>query len=319
MTQMYGYALATIDNVADHTWVYTADGFCCACPDNDARGCSDDDRRNGHIICQGDGNVGNGRCMAGSEDKFLLLPIQCGVVYAINGVCHQMANRILLATGNRDVNVKNAAGAVLSYFNYGTWGTSVPLAAWEVSAIVAAIVSVKVVSDFRERCSRCNISCPVLYDSEALARIPITTEVGLTLSERQQMVLAQERYLHTVQQIDEVCAQLAGRAPEDRLARVKQIFVDYHRPDRDRILGRAVDDAGAPPSREELARRIDAANAMMLQPLMEAANVLSESEFQSIFGHARDQRVQVIEPDILLKAAAGRAERRPEASAPPTP
>jgi hypothetical protein len=39
--------------------------------------------------------------------------------------------------------------------------------------------------------------------------------------------------------------------------------------------------------------------------LEEAANVLNESEFQAVFGHPRDTRVDLIEPQILLNAVAG--------------
>src|SRR5215510_12668423 len=134
MTWMYGYAIAAAGPLADHTWVYTDDGFCCACCDlAGVRGCSENDRREGHIICESGAGEGDFRRMAGPYETTLFIPTQCGVVYAINGVCHQMANRILLATSNR-VDVGKAAGSTWSYFTYGRWGTLIPLAAFEINA-----------------------------------------------------------------------------------------------------------------------------------------------------------------------------------------
>jgi len=54
---------------------------------------------------------------------FLALGDCCGLVYGVQGVCHTMANRILLAGGKRTVNfeLKSASG-VLSWFLYGYYG-----------------------------------------------------------------------------------------------------------------------------------------------------------------------------------------------------
>jgi len=276
MTQMYGYALSTIDDVADHTWVYTADGFCCGCPDKVARGCSDDDRKKGYIVCQADGNVGNAGCMAGPYDTRFFIPYQCGVVYAINGLCHQMANRILLATGRTDVTVVKANGSWFSFFTYGTWGTLIPESAFYINTAAAIALSFTVVSDFRGRCRTCNVSPPVLADPQALAGISIRTE-GVALSEQQRILVAQAQYEHAEQHIGELCDQLEGKASADRLQRVKEIFTASHRPQLDLLLGTDPESAAAV-SREEMARRIDAANASARKPLTVSGTSVSDAQ-----------------------------------------
>lgn len=352
---MYGFAVPIVGGVADHTWVWAEDGFCCACPDTYARGCDEGDRSRGRIVCRGDGDTDKARMMAGSVDSFCAIPVQCGLTYAMNGVCQQMSNRILLATGRRSVDVWEASGALTSYSNFGIWGTTVSPAAIVINPILALILSVQTLSEFDARCRACGIPNPLggmlegrsepmdivgpydnptapLEGSEpmeiemggptrfARRRAPVKrtagpepmrlpTPVELGISEREQIERAEANYEATKQQLGGLYRGLDDRADEGRLEQVKEIFEAYHQPSADRILG-AGDLAGSDlanatlPPPEVLALQIAAANTLAQAPVIEAANFLKEPEFQRVFGHSRDENPVLIEPEILLRAAA---------------
>ena len=99
-----------IDNladVADHTYVY--------CPEQNVYwGCwgghsAPDARR----VCQGQGNFARANCISRPHS-------QAGILYGVNGVCHQTANRILFPAG---VIISGAKFYWLSVLLYGTYGT----------------------------------------------------------------------------------------------------------------------------------------------------------------------------------------------------
>ena len=104
--------------VADHTFVY--------CPDNgqyfDCFGGHDnpDDRRE---ICSGYGSYNVANCYRLPMGS---LPDTAGIVpYAVDGVCHQAANRFLFSAGTT-LNY-NVRGYWFSNFTYGTYGVSYPI------------------------------------------------------------------------------------------------------------------------------------------------------------------------------------------------
>lgn len=66
----------------------------------------------GNLLCSAPGSCITANCIAGPDGH-------AGIKYAITGVCHQTANRILYPAG---ITVRNAGGYVVSMTLYGTYG-----------------------------------------------------------------------------------------------------------------------------------------------------------------------------------------------------
>lgn len=89
--------------ITDHVYVKSSHGHVWNC-----RGRS----TGGRIICSGQGNTDQADCLAQSKSE-------AGILYAVTGVCHQMANRILYPSGQT---VSKARGYNGSLFIWGTYG-----------------------------------------------------------------------------------------------------------------------------------------------------------------------------------------------------
>ncbi|HMK04828.1 MAG TPA: hypothetical protein VK489_11575, partial [Ferruginibacter sp.] len=73
------------------------------------------------------GNISLAKCIATANDVSSNVNTHGGITgfYAFRGVCHQVANRVLYATGTGTtppLTVKNAKGYAISHFLYGTYG-----------------------------------------------------------------------------------------------------------------------------------------------------------------------------------------------------
>ena len=108
-TTLYGHAIhiEKLFNLADHTYVTSSDGKVWPCWGRST---------GGSVICSGPGNAAAADC-----DSF---PWKlAGIMYAVTGVCHQTANRILFPSLQ---NVIAARAAVVSYVSYGVLGMDLP-------------------------------------------------------------------------------------------------------------------------------------------------------------------------------------------------
>ena len=76
------------------------------------------------------------------------IPEQGGIVYGVNGVCHQIANRILYPSSQI---VSYARGYWLSVAIFGTYGTNVAPSGWLLSSAVASAVAASATIDWRSR------------------------------------------------------------------------------------------------------------------------------------------------------------------------
>jgi hypothetical protein len=112
-TVLRAYAIPTeINRDLDHTYVCASDGQIFPCWGNS---------QNGRIIAAGSGSATRATCFARNESK-------AGIVYGINGVCHQTSNRILYPAS---VIVNRARGYALSVALYGTYGVIEAISAIE--------------------------------------------------------------------------------------------------------------------------------------------------------------------------------------------
>ncbi len=94
--------------LADHTYVY--------CPERNVYwGCwGGHSAPEARLVCRGQGNFAEANCISQPHS-------QAGVLYGINGVCHQTANRILYPAG---LIVSKAKCYWLSALLYGTYGVA---------------------------------------------------------------------------------------------------------------------------------------------------------------------------------------------------
>ena len=76
------------------------------------------------------------------------IPEQGGIVYGVNGVCHQIANRILYPSAQI---VSHARGYWLSVSIFGTYGTNVAPSGWLLSSAIASAVAASAAIDWQSR------------------------------------------------------------------------------------------------------------------------------------------------------------------------
>jgi hypothetical protein len=133
--KLYSYAnpLPSVLKKADHTWVSDYDRRPkCPYPDSAywyaTGGChpsaSDKDPR---PLSSAPADLNVARCIATPDrSTFNPGPFTARIVYGLDGVCHQICNRVLAATGiagATPITVGGAHGYRVSRFFYGTYGT----------------------------------------------------------------------------------------------------------------------------------------------------------------------------------------------------
>lgn len=127
----YANPIGFLAKEADHTWVtnYSATPSCPnPVPDYWYSTGSCHPSGNDHapqLLAREPANISMAECIARPNiTTFDPGPPTARIVYGIDGVCHQIANRILAATPNaQPVTVKGAHGYTISRFVYGTYGT----------------------------------------------------------------------------------------------------------------------------------------------------------------------------------------------------
>ncbi|MDZ4057355.1 MAG: hypothetical protein U1D69_10380, partial [Polynucleobacter sp.] len=170
--------------IGDHTWVAMSDNNCW----NVVGGgpgyyCKDRWKKIGNtqvyfppegrlLNSTAAGNPTMTSCMGGEQDSFLGIPRYAGITYGLNGVCHQMTNRILL--GADKITVWGAEGYALSVTTYGFYGVRVPtsiLAPLLLIPIIGPIIGGFVAGiniAFASNCYKCGAPYPgpILSDQQ---------------------------------------------------------------------------------------------------------------------------------------------------------
>ncbi len=144
---LIGYAIKipAAANQLDHTYV----GYVENDPKNPIYSwkCHGRDK-GGEEICRGNGDLRIADCLSHEDSN-------AGLIYGVSGVCHQMANRILLPAG---VIVSDAKGFGLSTFTYGIYGQLNPIffATLNPLALIAATKAAKKIrKEWSARKARC--------------------------------------------------------------------------------------------------------------------------------------------------------------------
>jgi hypothetical protein len=117
----------------------------------------------GRELSSAPGESSQAQCMGGSEGSFAGIPTYAGIIYGVHGVCHQMANRVMLTAGTV---VSKATGFPESSFTYGIYGTTIPRFVWAAvfwSPPVAAALGTYWLGmniAFAEYCRQCGVRYP---------------------------------------------------------------------------------------------------------------------------------------------------------------
>lgn len=101
--ELKGWAVPTVVRGTDHTCVTSSEGHAWGCFGRNV---------GQRLLSVGEGEITLAACLSHERGE-------AGIRYAITGVCHQAANRILLPAGTT---VSDARGYRVSSFMYGTYG-----------------------------------------------------------------------------------------------------------------------------------------------------------------------------------------------------
>lgn len=238
--------------------------------------------------------------MAVPYTTFTGLPEADGVVYAVNGVCHQIANRMLYPRGEV---VSRAAGYWLSVSTFGTYGTYVGPTAWLVSSDLASAVTASAAIDWQSRIKFCETR---LHEDAYLYN---------RYTEREAAYLRKVRSLYA--EADVTSAADMPRADGFALhARELDLMFEYRLgPELDQTMLRALRDLyRLYLTREQPAttgRSSDAFNATAVAAAIneelrafsaEIARVLGPELFERLYGFPPHREINLVNPRILAKA-----------------
>lgn len=270
------------------------------------------------------GDTGKASCIGGREvGKFMGIPAQAGIVYAINGVCHQLANRILYGTG---LTTKDAKGAVAMTLLFGVYGELVPvgiLALFGLPLYLAGLaVQVWDVIDWSVIRSSCNAGMAMSSEVDpetreylqALAELhakPVGSRAREEWTADDIFEIQQVMHKRTIQEI-ELSVQYYGRGIDSaKLRELIAFWTKVHAPARatlDRLLGKGAKFTPASlPAKsmsESEARCVAYAfNFYAGLIVRQVANILGPADFGRFHGHAPEEALVLIEPDILIGSA----------------
>jgi hypothetical protein len=249
------------------------------------------------------------------------IPAQAGIVYAINGVCHQLANRILYGTG---LTTKDAKGAVAMILLFGLYGELVPIEVLALFGLFAVGVAVQVwdVIDWGVIRSSCNAGMVIPSHVDAATREYLQALAELhpkTVGSRTQQEwsadeifeIQQVMHKRAVQEI-ELSVQYYGRGIDSaKLRDLIAFWTKVHAPVRttlDKLLGKQAKlrpaSLPAKSMSESEARCVAYAfNFYAGLIVRQVANILGPTDFRRFHGHSPEEALVLIEPDILIGSA----------------
>lgn len=261
-------------------------------------------------------------CIAGQPYRFMLIPSQSGIVYSINGVCHQFVNRILYPSG---LTVAGANNYRLSQLLYGTYGTMIPWALIPpVLAVpffpffipnplfVVAVAHQRVMgSQWAEIRGRCvgagTMALPpdaggrYLQAVQQLHAQPLVTRTAETGQELSDLVgLQYERHM---QEIDLTLEYRGAGISPSKLADLRSLLSEFHKPAPD--LAAEFDKQMALPPKDVPLSSADAlilsqvSNGQAGDLLKNALDILGPEDFATFFEHKPEEAYLVIDPRTL--------------------
>ena len=261
---------------ADHTWVteYEAPGQCPPQPGYwfswgscHATG----PETTGRTIGAQAGNLAVARCICTPDLEDYAPtpgnPAHGGIdFYGISGVCHQLSNRILWATksgGAAALTVGDAMGYGVSRFVYGTYGINA--------------------AEWGERILRCAAAAPPATPA------PAGTPVAMA------MALAPPALTPDADFAAMLAEKLGPELPREKVAQLRQIRVRL-------LQSKALLDRGVRSGRLPPTRFANGVNELVNRSLNEAAQVLTDAEYERLFGIPKGMQIGIVDPTVAEKS-----------------
>ncbi len=274
--RLYAWAnpLGVAANLADHTWV-TSFPAASSCPPSPSYwyswgGChATGPGTTARPLATHEADLAVARCIA-TPDLLEYLPpgspSHGGIdLYGIDGVCHQLSNRILWATtkGAGDPStVDGAKGYGVSRWLYGTYGANV--------------------GEWQARITRCMAPPP------APAAAPGTPVAAAMM----RMAAPASLNADLAAMVSEKLGPEVSAARVQRLVEIRQTVMA-----RKQLLDRRVRSGQLPP--RQFAEDV---NALVAQGLRQASEVLTPDEYQKLFGLAPGETIGLVDPEIAEKS-----------------
>ncbi len=295
------------DPIGDHTWVSTDQKNVCW----SSLGSHDEDYYCGArhwnsgaykppkgsktLPKSGPDTVAAATCMGDPKrTTFMGIPSSAGIVYGVNGVCHEIANRTLYFSG---ATVKGAKGYTLTRAFYGTYGTTIPGFVYWIPALapVALAIQAGILVEWGIRTQSCkkkavegpalgglDATIAALHD-EAFANPPADRRAAVELHLAEVEAILRDALGPKADAGRIEAAKDALRAQETRFSVPNTQFAAAPAP-------------GAPISfdPEDLTMALNAAVKASLGDLAEA---LGAEHYQAAFGQAPDAFESFLNPD----------------------
>lgn len=253
----------------DHTYVKSSDGKRYGCWGRDD---------GGRMICKGKGDSKKAACLSSPRGKAL-------IVYAVTGVCHQTANRILRPSRKT---VKDAKAYAASWALYGAYGgtNKVLSPEWKGHEILCKVwgwdpsylPEKSEREDYFEAIQNAHMTmATALRDKKASMR-----EVIEEIQTRELQALVDDRFS------SDLAATKISSLARSRADMLTELELDMMR-------------LAAPESIREVGER---ANILLNEFLKSAADILEVDEFETLFEISPGTSVIVVDPDIALTFSA---------------
>ena len=285
MTDLMGWAHPVLPegplSVLDHTYVTSTDGMSWGCW-ADADG--------GREICRGPGDQRIADCLSQPWGT-------ASIVYALTGVCHQTANRILRPSRQT---VCQAQGYAASWALYGPYGHSASasfldpvLFAWKSQEAICGVSD----SDADPVWLAANARPDPYFEAVSAAHAAMGKAVQQNRATEQEAADEVSRAELDALVSNRIVTALAA-AKLDSIARSRRdMLAELQGP-----LQRGF------PDRLSIADAADRANRLVNDFLASAAQSLTADEFKSLFDFAPGTRVVAARPKIVQDWTAGRLQ-----------
>jgi hypothetical protein len=227
---------------------------------------------------------------------FTGLPEEEGVVYGINGVCHQIANRLLYRSSRI---VSHAEGYWFSVSLFGTYGTQVVPTGWLASTGIASAVAMSVGIDWQSRMKHCRPlggETPV-PGSGGLSREALYVQRVRALQSGAEVtrpggVAATNLMLHA-RELDLLIDYRLGADADPMVLRgLRALYRDY-------FTQRFVRPEPGPTDDFDPEGVAKAMNAELNRFAREIGSLLGDELFTRLFGFAPDREILLVNPLVL--------------------
>jgi len=329
--------------IGDHTWVAGDAGYCEGCcfgthTKPDPIYCDQSLWKEGKYtppatsreLHNGPASAAAAACIAGDPYNFMGIPSQCGIVYAINGVCHNLANRTLYPSG---VTVEGALGYWFTQAIYGTYGTMVPMPLilplvpvpffpfvvpnplFPAALAWTAVVDIQWLTIL----TNCGVSALTKAQTagdewtDYLRRVqelyvqPIVPAQKNEWTAEELFAVQVKMYERHMQEVDMTLAFRRHGVSPDKMSALHGLWADFHRPSRENIdsffKGRSVVNLRQLPkvnlNEQDATLLANSMNTAAGEQLKKVIALLGPDDFKTIYGHAPEQAFLVINPMIL--------------------